>query len=98
MSPRLTTSRMIGTGSGTTSPKSPPRATKSATESVVRRKWKGSLAMSAGVNPAAKNAADQIGICPTLMMTATMFAAMPTEAIWRPGTFQLPHSQMKIRP
>ena len=49
----LTTSRMIGIGSGMTSPKRPPRATKSATVSVWSRKWNGSLAIAAGVKPAA---------------------------------------------
>ena len=37
----LTTSRMIGTGSGMTSPKRPPRATKSATVSVVEEEVEG---------------------------------------------------------
>ena len=49
----LTTSRMIGTGRGMTSPNRPPRATKSATVSVWSRKWKGSLAIASGVKPAA---------------------------------------------
>ena len=80
-----------------TSPNSPPWATKPATVSVWSRKWNGSLAMSAFVKPAAKKAADQIGICPALRRTATMLAPMPTAAIWSPGTRQLPHSQAKIR-
>ncbi len=94
----LITSRMIGIGSGMTSPKSPPLATKSATVSARRRKWKGSLAMTDSSKPAAKKAADQIGIWPALRRTAAMFAPMPTAAIWSPGTRQLPQSQMKIRP
>ena len=54
--------------------------------------------MSASVKPAAKKAADQIGICPPLMRTASMLAPMPTDAIWSPGTRQLPHSQAKMSP
>ena len=54
--------------------------------------------MTDSSKPAAKKAADQIGIWPALRRTAAMFAPMPTAAIWSPGTRQLPHSQMKIRP
>ena len=97
-SPMLITSRMIGIGRGMTSPKSPPPATNSATVSARRRKWKGSLAITDSSKPAAMKAASQIGIWPALTRTATMFAPMPTAAIWSPGTRQLPHSQTKIRP
>ncbi len=95
-SPMLTTSRMYGIGIGTTSPNSPPEPTKPATVSVRRRKWNGSLRMSASVKPAEKKAADQMGICPPLMRTATMLAPIPTDAIWSPGTRQLPHSHTKM--
>ena len=42
VSPMLTTSRMTGTGNGTTSPKMPPRLTKSATLPAWSRKWNAS--------------------------------------------------------
>ncbi len=94
----LTTSLMIGIGSGMTSPHRPPEATNSATVSAWRRKWNGSLARSACVNPAEKKAADQIGICPPLRSTASRLAPMPTDATWSPGTRQLNQSQAKMRP
>ena len=94
----LITSRMIGIGSGIDVAEEPAAGDEVGDRVGRRRKWKGSLAMTDSSKPAAKKAADQIGICPALMRTATMFAAMPTEAIWSPGTCQLPHSQMKIRP
>ncbi len=97
-SPMLITSRISGTGSGITSPNSPPAATKPAIESVCRRKWNGSLTISASVKPALKKAADQIGICPWLSSSATRLAPMPTDAIWSPGTRQLPHSHAKMKP
>ena len=49
----LITSRMIGIGSGMTSPNRPPAATNCATVSTTRMKWNGSLTRSASVNPAA---------------------------------------------
>ena len=50
------------------------------------------------MNPAAVKAADQMGIWPPLSASASVLSAMPTAAIWSPGTRQLPHSQMKISP
>ena len=84
-SPMLITSRMTGIGSGMTSPKIPPRAMKPATVSVSSRKWKTSLTMSAWVKPAAKKAADQIGICPAFRSRASMLAPMPTARDLEPG-------------
>ena len=49
----LITSRMIGTGSGITSPNSPPRATNSAMLSTRRMKWKLLSASADSGKPAA---------------------------------------------
>src|SRR3990170_4361481 len=95
-SPTLRTSRTTGSGMGITSPKMPPRPTKSATLLAARRKWNGSLASASGVKPAAAKAAPQIGIRPALSATARVFSPIPTAAIWSPGTCQLPDSQIRI--
>ena len=93
----LTTLRMPGIGIGTTSPRNPPRATKSATVVVVSRKRNGSPLSTDGLNPAALNAPDQIGICPLLSRTTSVFSPIPIAAICSPGTRQLAHSQVKMR-
>ena len=82
----LTTSRMKGMGIGTTSPKTPPCDTNSATVPDAIRKWNGSPMSAAGVKPAASKALAQMGICPALRMTASVFRPMPTAATWSPGT------------
>jgi hypothetical protein len=50
------------------------------------------------VNPAAANAADQIGMRPPLSTTASRLAAMPTDATCSPGTRQLRQSQANSSP
>ena len=85
----LTTSRMRGMGSGTTSPKMPPRDTNSATLPVATRKWNGSPTSASGVKPAASKALAQMGIWPALRITASVLRPMPTAATCSPGTRQL---------
>ena len=53
--------------------------------SVRRRKWNGSSAMSRLGEAGGVKAADQMGICPPLMMTASMLAPMPTDGDLEPG-------------
>ena len=97
-SPMLTTSRRMGMGMGTTSPKIPPEVTNWPAVRAVRTTWNGSPTRSARVRPAANRAPSQTGIFPSFRRTARMFMLTPTAATWSPGTFQLRYSQTTIRP